>query len=208
MPTQAIVAVAGTTARNNSQAQITGSNPNVAFFCYDTTAQVLWVYDNIAAGFFSIPVNPAQALAAIASLNYAPVNAAPTAALIAYARYNFAVDGGGAPGLITPAVNTTIPINSILTGVVINAPTAFVGATNTTSVGLSAGGGGAAALLAATAVASWTIDVKLAGIPVPQTASTWIKMSVAGQITFTTAVAALTAGVAEVWVDFVQALNA
>lgn len=208
MPTQAIVAVAGTTARDSAKAFIGGgANPAVAFFCYDTTNQVLWVYDPVAASMFSVPMNPAQSLAAVAALNYAPVSASPTAALIGYARYNFAVDGGGAPGLITPAVNTTIPINAIITGCVINSTTALVGPTQL-SIGLSAGGGGAAALLALTNTASFSLDAKIAGVPVPQTAATWIKMSAAGSITVTTTVAPASAGVIEIWVDFVQALNA
>lgn len=191
-----------------------GKNPKSAGFGYETDTQVLYIYDPVAAAFYGIPVAGFNGLTATAAQlnqivapNYAPVNAAPTAAPLAYARYNFAVDGGGAPGLITPAVNTTIPINAILTGCVINSTTALVGPTQL-SIGLSAGGGGAAALLALTNTASFSLDAKIAGVPVPQTAATWIKMSAAGQITVTTTVAPASAGVIEIFVDYVLALNA
>lgn len=118
-----------------------------------------------------------------------------------HARYNFAVDGG-ATGLITPAVNIVIPQNFVIQNVALNSTTAVLaaGGAATVSVGLSAGGAGAAALVAATAKASWSANAFVPGIPVPQTASTWIKMSVPGTVTLTVATNPLTAGVIEIYV--------
>lgn len=114
------------------------------------------------------------------------------------AQYNFSVDGG-AIGLTTPNISPVIPANFVIQNVALNSTTAVTSlGSATVSVGLSAGGAGAAALVAATAKASWSANAFVQGIPVPQTASTWIKMSAAGQVTITVAVAALTAGVIEV----------
>lgn len=121
---------------------------------------------------------------------------------VCHAQYSFAVDGGGAPGLITPANNCTIPGNAMVISCSINSTTAFTGATNTTSVGLSAGGGSATSLIAATAVASWTTNAKLQCVPVPNTASTWVKLTAPAVITLTSATAALTAGIAEIYVIY------
>jgi hypothetical protein len=126
---------------------------------------------------------------------------------MAYTRYDFAVDGGGAPGLITPVVNTVIPAQAIISRTLINVTTGVLTAT-TVSIGLSAGAGGAAALLAATVIASLTTGAKLTGIPVPQTASSWIKMTAAGTVTLTTAGAAATAGVIEIFNEYVVTANA
>lgn len=125
---------------------------------------------------------------------------------VAKAVYNFAVDGG-AVGAIIPALSDTIPAYAIVIGATINVPTAFVGATATISVGTHAGSS-AASILAATAVASWTVDVildYLAGTGPFGAAS--FKMTAAGQINLTIAVAALTAGVAEIFVYYVLPAN-
>lgn len=118
-----------------------------------------------------------------------------------HAKYNFSVDGG-VVGLITPAVNVTIPANFVIQNVALNSTTAVLaaGGAATVSVGLSAGGAGAAALVAATAKASWSANAFVQGIPVPQTASGWIKMSAPGTVTITVATNALTAGVIEIYV--------
>jgi hypothetical protein len=122
----------------------------------------------------------------------------------ARAEYNFAVDGG-AIGLITPAVNATIPNNAIILGALINPTTAFVGATATISFGTAAGSS-AASIKAATAVASFTLDALLPGIPV-FTAGSAFKMTAPGAITLTVAVAPLTAGVAEITLFYFVAAN-
>lgn len=127
-------------------------------------------------------------------------NLATLNTLLYHATYNFAVDGG-AVGLITPLSNVTIPQNYVIVNCALNSTTAVTsGGSATVSVGLSAGGGGAAALVAATAKASWSANAFVQGVPVPQTASTWIKMSAPGTITLTVATAALTAGIVEVYV--------
>lgn len=134
---------------------------------------------------------------------------APAAGLgimgVAHAIYSFAADGG-AIGLITPAANALIPANAIVLGGIINPTTAPVGATATIAVGTSAGSS-ATSLKAATAIATYSIDALLATVPV-MTAATAFKMSAAGSITLTVAVAPLTAGVIEIFVYFIQPLNA
>jgi hypothetical protein len=123
------------------------------------------------------------------------------------ARYSFAVDGG-AIGLITPAGTVTLPKNFVITNAVINSPTAVTSAGSATiSVGLSAGGGGAAALLAATAKTSFTANALIQGIPTAGTLTSAIKMSAAGVVTLTVAVAALTAGVIDVVLQGYQSPN-
>ncbi len=118
---------------------------------------------------------------------------------MARARYNFAVDGG-VVGLITPAVNAVIPNNAIIIGGILNPTTALVGASSTIAVGTSAGSA-ANSLKAATAEATYSIDAVLATVPV-FTAASSIKLTAAGSITITVAVADLTAGVMEITVFY------
>lgn len=126
----------------------------------------------------------------------------PTNQVIGHAQYSFATDGGGAPGLITPASNVTIPANAVIVNVSINSTTAVTSAgTTTISIGTSAGSS-AASLLAATAKASFSANAFVQGIPVPQTASTWVKLSAAGSITLTSATTAIGAGVIEIYVFY------
>jgi hypothetical protein len=124
---------------------------------------------------------------------------------VAHAIYNFATDGG-AIGLITPALNVLIPANAIVMGGIINPTTAPVGATATIAFGTSAGSS-ATSLKAATAIATYSIDALLATVPVFTAASSF-KMSAAGNITLTVAVAPLTAGIIEVFAFFVMPTNA
>ncbi len=118
---------------------------------------------------------------------------------MARAKYDFAVDGGGAPGLITPATNAIIPDNAIIIGGIANPTTALVGSSTTIAIGTSAGSA-ANALKVATAEATYSTDAVLALTPV--FSSAWVKMTAAGSITITTAVAALTAGVMEITVFY------
>lgn len=120
----------------------------------------------------------------------------------AKAIYDFSVDGG-AIGLITPAKNGTIPDNAIIIGGIINPTTAPVGASATIAFGTSAGSS-ASALKAATAVATYTLDVLLPTVPV-WTAASAFKMTAAGLITMTIATTALTAGVIEITVFYIEA---
>lgn len=119
---------------------------------------------------------------------------------MARAKYDFAADGGGAPGLITPATNCVIPDNAIIVSGFANPTTALVGSSTTIAIGTSAGSA-ANSLKAATAEASFGSDVIVALVPV-FTAATAVKMTAAGSITITTAVAALTAGVMEITVFY------
>jgi predicted RecA/RadA family phage recombinase len=117
---------------------------------------------------------------------------------MAHAQYNFASDGG-AEALITPAVNSTIPINAVIVGSVVNSTTAVTSAGSATlAVGTSAGSL-ANSLLTATAKASLGTNALVAGAA---QFATPVKMSAAGQITVTPAVAALTAGVVEIYVFY------
>jgi autotransporter adhesin len=117
-----------------------------------------------------------------------------------HAQYSFANDGG-AIATIIPLNNCTIPINSIVYNASIQATTAATsGGSATVAVGLNGIGSGTAVLLGATAVASVTGQLQSA--IVPQTASGWKKMTSAGNVTITVAVAALTAGIIEVYVFF------
>jgi hypothetical protein len=147
------------------------------------------------------PITPgpnAVADAQLATNNRAGI----TAKRVAYARYDFSVDGG-AVGAITPATTSTIPAFAVITWVGINSTTAVTsGGSATLAVGTTAGSS-ATALLGATAKASLSVDAVLNGVPVPQTASTWVKMSAAGAINVTVATATITAGVVEVFVEYV-----
>jgi hypothetical protein len=122
---------------------------------------------------------------------------------VAKAVLNFAVDGG-AIGAITPALSDTIPANAIMVGGTVNSTTAVTSAGSATvSIGTSAGSS-ATSILAATGKASFTLDALLNAVPV---FATPVKMTAAGQITFSVAVAALTAGIIEVFVYYVVPAN-
>jgi hypothetical protein len=124
---------------------------------------------------------------------------------LAYAKYDFSVDGG-LVSTITPKLNTVIPINAIITECIISIGATTVGSTGNISFGLSAGGAGAAALLGNTARGSLTAGSLWQGIPVQQATgaqTAYIKMSAAGSITITIATNALTAGRAEVFCKYV-----
>jgi hypothetical protein len=117
--------------------------------------------------------------------------------LSAHATYSFAVDGG-AISTITPVGTAALPNKAIITGVTINFSTAVTSAGSATvAVGTSAGSS-TTSLLAATAKASCTGLV--AGVP---TLAAPIELTAAGNITVTIATAALTAGVAEIFVYYV-----
>lgn len=123
---------------------------------------------------------------------------------VCHVTYSFAVDGGATP--IVPAGNCVIPINSVITNVGVQATTAVTAAGSAT-VALGCVGGtacGASALMAATAKASLGTAAFGQSIPVPQTASTWVKTTAATGITLTIATGPLTAGVLEVFVYYIQ----
>ena len=120
---------------------------------------------------------------------------------VGHAQYSFAVDGG-AVSTITFSNNVTIPANAIIYNVSINSTTACTSSgSGTMSLGTSAGSS-TTSLVGATAVASFSSNAKVQGTPVPQTASTWVKMSAAGQITGTIGTATFTAGIIEIYVFY------
>lgn len=129
----------------------------------------------------------------------------PTTPLfVAHAQYNFAVDGG-ADTAITPAVNSTIPANAVIVATTINVTTAVLSAgAATVGVGTGATGGTGTSFLAQTAKASLSLNALLPGAV---TFAAPLKVTTAGQITITPAVATLTAGVIEIWVQYYIAAN-
>ena len=112
----------------------------------------------------------------------------------ARAKYSFAVDGG-AISTITPVTTAVLPDNAIIVAATINATTALTsGGSATISVGTSAGSG-TASIIGLTAVASYSADAVLNSVA---TFASPVKLSAAGSITISVAVAALTAGILEV----------
>lgn len=120
-----------------------------------------------------------------------------------HAQYNFSNDAG-AIGNITPVNGCTLPANAIVTNSVIYVSTAVTSAGSATvSVGWGTGGN-VASLLGATAKASLTATTFMQSAIVPQTASGFIHVAAASPLTVTVATAALTAGVIDVYVEFMQ----
>jgi hypothetical protein len=121
---------------------------------------------------------------------------------VCHVTYSFAVDAGTTP--IVPAANCVIPINAVITNLGVQATTAVTAAGSATvAVGCVGGTAcGATALMAATAKASLGTAAFGQSIPVPQTASTWVKTTAATGITLTVAVGPLTAGILEVYVFY------
>lgn len=114
--------------------------------------------------------------------------------------YSFAVNGGAVSTILLndDLGNAAIlPIKTIITGVYFDFYTAF---TSGGSATVACGANTTVDLVAATAVASCT--GLLAGIPV-STAATAVKLTAQRQIGITIAVAALTAGAANIFVEFV-----
>lgn len=112
---------------------------------------------------------------------------------VAKAIYNFTIDGG-AVSTITPNGTVNIPANAVIVAATINSTTAVTSAgAATVSVGTSAGSS-ATSILGATAKASLSANAVLNGVPV---FATPVKMTAAGNVTFTVGTAALTAGVIE-----------
>jgi hypothetical protein len=118
-----------------------------------------------------------------------------------HAQYNFAVDGG-AISTITPTNGCTLPLNGIVVNSYIYVSTAGVGASGTMSIGWGSGGN-KASLLGATAVASLTTASFQQSLIVPQTASTFIHLAAAAPITVTITTTAFTAGVVDIWVEYI-----
>ncbi len=125
---------------------------------------------------------------------------------VAHAIYNVLVDGGGAPGAVTPAINATIPANAILIGATINSPTALAatgGAANI-EIGTTAGSS-ATSILTSTAKGTFTTDAVVNGTV---TLAAPVKMSAAGSINITSITNPFTTGLVEIFVYYVTAVNA
>ncbi|MFI5420767.1 MAG: hypothetical protein ACHQ1H_07335 [Nitrososphaerales archaeon] len=134
---------------------------------------------------------------------YVPFGAPQSGPLIqtAHAKYDFGVDGG-VIGAILLASTVAIPANAIIVGATLNPTTALTsGGSATISVettaGLTVG-----QIKAATAVASYSIDALLNGTV---TLAAPVKTTAAGNIQITVAVAALTAGIMDIFVYYVLA---
>jgi hypothetical protein len=116
--------------------------------------------------------------------------------VIAKATYDFATDGG-AVGAITPAINAQIPDNAIITSAWTDVRTNMTSGGSAT-VALAAGG---VTIKAATAFddgAYTGLDMHINNAPA--------KCSASGNITFTVATAALTAGVVDIYVEYLQSV--
>lgn len=127
-----------------------------------------------------------------------------------HAVYNFSVDGG-AIGLITPKQTVQLPLGAVLVGGIAFSPTASGGAVTsggsaTISIGTSAGSS-ASSLLAATGKASFSAGA-IQGLVPAWTAADMFEMTAAGYLTITVAVAALTAGIIEIFVEYFHPVNA
>lgn len=111
----------------------------------------------------------------------------------AKAVYSFAVDGG-AVSTITPNGTVNLPANAVIVAATVNSTTAVTSAgAATVAVGTSAGSS-TTSILGATAKASLSANALINGVPV---FATPVKLTAAGNITFTVGTAALTAGVIE-----------
>jgi len=96
---------------------------------------------------------------------------------------------GGAISTITVGPKL-IPAETVITGCNIRVITAPVGTNATIALHLLS----SEDLLAATAITSFTLDALLVGVPVPQTAATWLLCTAATQLSVVIATTALTAG--------------
>jgi len=121
---------------------------------------------------------------------------------VCHVTYSFAVDGGATP--IVPAGNCVIPANAVIYNVGIQSTTA-VTAVGLATVALGCTGGtacGTAALMTALAKASLGTAAFGQSVPVPQTASTWVKTTAAGGLALTIATGPLTAGIIEIYCEY------
>lgn len=122
----------------------------------------------------------------------------------AHGRYSFVSQGGAISAISLSDGNgrNILPSGAIILGGTIDVVTALTsGGSATIALGTSAGSS-ATSLLGATAVASWTAG-QLALTPV-FTAATYVKMTAQGSLIATIATAALTAGVFEIHLLWVQ----
>lgn len=120
---------------------------------------------------------------------------------VCHARYSFAADGG-AISTIIPVSGCTIPAGAFITNEVIFVSTACTSSgSGTMAVGIT---GTTNALMTATAVGSMGANTVIQGSVVPQTASGFLHVTSPVNVTFTVATATYTAGIVDVWVDYIQ----
>ena len=113
--------------------------------------------------------------------------------VIVKATYSFATDGG-AVSTITPAVNALVPKNAIITQAWTDARTSMTSGGSAT-VALACGG---------VTIKSATAFDNAAYVGIDNHITSGAKTSAAGYITFTVATAALTAGVVDIYVEYIQ----
>lgn len=121
-----------------------------------------------------------------------------------HAQYSFSNDGGGAPGLITPLTNCTVPANSTVKSASVRWTTGAGGSGSLVSIGLAGAGGGSASILASTGAASLAGQIQSA---VTDSTASWVHVTTPGGITLTTSGAPLTAGVCEVTLTYETTAN-
>lgn len=117
---------------------------------------------------------------------------------IARASYSFATDGG-AVGAVTLSTSDILPVGAIITGVFVDCTTGF---TSGGSATVAVTGGGATLVSAAT-LSSLGINSTLKGKLTLASSATAIKATSNAPIGITVAVAALTAGVMDIFVEYI-----
>ncbi len=118
--------------------------------------------------------------------------------LLCHAQYSAAVDTL-VVGTVTLTNGCTLPANAIIFNSFIYVSSAVVGSTSTMAFGY---GSSHAALKAATAEASLTTGSFQQSAVVPQTASGFLHLATASAINVTIAGNPLTAGVVDIWVEY------
>lgn len=113
--------------------------------------------------------------------------------VVGKATYSFATDGG-AVGAITPAINVRIPKYAIITK-----------AWTDVRTGMTSGGLATVALaVGGVTIKSATAFDDAAYTGIDNHVTSGAKTSSAGYVTFTVAAAALTAGVVDIYVEYIQ----
>lgn len=117
---------------------------------------------------------------------------------IARGTYSFAVDGG-AVGAITLATSDILPVGAIITGVFVDCTTIV---TSGGAATIAVTGGGATLVTAAT-ISSLGLNAALKGKLTLASSATAIKATTNTPIGITVATAALTAGVLDIFVEYI-----
>lgn len=116
---------------------------------------------------------------------------------VAHFQYDFAKYGGTAGDIVL--TDDVIPDDALITRGALQVKTALVGSGASVALKVNT----AEDVLAATAITSMDgIGDLLVVVPVPQTASTWIKTAAKKNLTMTISAAALTAGKFEVFLAY------